>query len=210
MISQEQQISYFGNSDFLFNYEFNPTQEPEEFDWNNDKFDFLKYVKTEFQEESNKLKASTQSSSSQCGSVKNESNNGEKTVHCSTADDVSNHNDIQNLFSGNEVNLNALAILIRNQTDEKGVNFMVEKCLDLEYVDEPQPILRKLQRKTPLQKCELKRAYETTSEWYIEYEEKLGKRIGLTRNQVHKWHFDERKRRETNQASLNKRQKTQE
>lgn len=143
MISQEQQISYFDNSDFSFNNEFSLAQETEEFDWNNDKFDFLKDVP---------LKASTQNSSSQCGSVKNESNSGENAVHCSTADDVSNHNDIQNLFSGCEVNLNALAILIRNQTDEKGVDFMVEKCLDLQYVDEPQPILRKLQRKTPLQK----------------------------------------------------------
>ena len=200
MINQEQQNTYFENNDFQFNFDFNMHQEVEVFDWNCYKFDFSK---------DEPLKAETQNCSSHCESIKNGSTNGEKTIHGSTADDSSIHNDCQNLFSGSEINLNALAILIRNQTDEKGIDFMVEKCLDLDYTSEPTPILRTLQRKTPLQKCELKKAYEAIRTWNIEFEEALGNRVGLTRNQVHKWHFDERKRREAIDAR-NKRQKTQE
>mmetsp|Transcript_23316 Transcript_23316/g.25848 ORF Transcript_23316/g.25848 Transcript_23316/m.25848 type:complete len:114 (+) Transcript_23316:625-966(+) len=99
-------------------------------------------------------------------------------------------------FEGKIPNLNALAILVRSQIDIKGINFVVDKCLDLEFDDEPQPIMRKMVRKSPYQIRELRKAYKTVSVWSRKYEDQLASRLGLSRSQVHKWHFDEKKRME--------------
>lgn len=97
-------------------------------------------------------------------------------------------------FSGRLPDLNALAEIVRGQIDDKGIEHVVEKCLDIELEDEPQPLMRKMVRKSPRQIRELRRAFRTTPEWTRKFEEKLAKSVGLTRAQVHKWHFDERKR----------------
>lgn len=101
-------------------------------------------------------------------------------------------------FCGNRPDLNVLAELVRNQIDDKGVEFVVEKCLDIEVEDEPQPLMRKMVRKSPRQIRELRRAFRTTPTWSRQFEEKLAASVGLTRSQVHKWHFDERKRTSQN------------
>ena len=54
--------------------------------------------------------------------------------------------------------------------------------------------MRKMVRKSPSQIRELRRAFNSTPTWSRRYEEQLGNRLGLSRAQVHKWHFDERKR----------------
>lgn len=105
-------------------------------------------------------------------------------------------------FDGNRPNLNVLAEMVRNQIDEKGVEFIVEKCLDLDLQDEPQPLMRKMVRKTPRQIKELRRAFKSTPMWTRSFEEKLAKSVGLSRDQVHKWHFDEKKRNSKKQTCL--------
>ena len=97
-------------------------------------------------------------------------------------------------FSGKIPDLNALAEIVREQISERGVEHVIEKCLDIEFEDEPQPLMRKMVRKSPRQIRELRRAFRITPEWNRKFEEKLAKIVGLTRAQVHKWHFDERKR----------------
>jgi len=59
-------------------------------------------------------------------------------------------------------------------------------------------------RKSPLQIRELRKAFKSTPIWCIQFEEKLALRLGLSRSQVHKWHFDEQKRT----MAKNKRQRT--
>lgn len=127
-------------------------------------------------------------------------NNVKAALHsCSDAltDDVD-----QVPFNGNMPNLNVLAEMVRSQIDDKGVEFVVEKCLDLdlELEEEPQPLMRKMVRKSPRQIRELRRAFRSTPEWSRNFEEKLATSLGLTRAQVHKWHFDEKKRNSKKQA----------
>ena len=66
--------------------------------------------------------------------------------------------------------------------------------------------MRKMVRKSPFQIRELRRAFNAVPKWSKKYESQLANNLGLSRAQVHKWHFDEKKRID----EKNKRQKLSE
>ena len=117
----------------------------------------------------------------------------ENNIHWSTTDDLS-QDDWGISFVGGEPDLNSLSEFISRQLDDKGADFMVEKCLDLEYEEDYKPKIRSMVRKTPYQVKMLRNAFKACSEWSKDYEEILGQQLGLSQEQVHKWNFDERKR----------------
>lgn len=125
-------------------------------------------------------------------STTNESIDSEREINNYQFDDLS---PIVVPFIDNSPNLNELERIVSEQINEKGYNNVVLDCLDMstedDFEDEPSEIIRKKQKKSRTQIRALKSEFKKQPYWTKRFMKRFAKKIGLTMNQVYKWHWDQ-------------------
>lgn len=102
-------------------------------------------------------------------------------------------------FEGDQPNINVLELIVRQEIFDQGFNRIVDDCLGLEIDDieecaDSSNIIRNKQKKTKSQEKSLMEAFKARPVWSCAYQQKLADKIGLSKNQVYKWWWDQNKK----------------